>query len=198
MIDTTKPMQLSDGTPVVLHRSTTSGEIWVKTPDPDKMVAGQCGPLVFNRQGRRFRYYGNLDGITLQNVPETPALDLTKPLCFRGDEDTALVHVGTLPNGYQVFTYADGSGTQTFTRKPDGSSRFGRDNPDVINTPPKPVIETRFVNIERSGFHNFPPIGPKSASAFVRTSDVPFPWDYATLKLTLTDGQLTGAEVVRG
>lgn len=192
MIDTSKPMQLSDGTPVTLHRLGSppyGDEIWVNTPT--NMHRDRTAPFVFSTSGERPPYFGIFDGLTLQNVPEAPALDLTKPVQTRDGRPARVIATDRKATRSLVVLIDDGSGVErAVTRHADGRYSQHRDgNGDLVNVPETTYL---FVNVYPNG-----PWGDNRPAAFaLRSSDDKPMANGHQVKLTYENGKPVAAELV--
>lgn len=164
MIDTTRPLQLSDGTPVVLAESNVYGESYISVSLPEGTTRTKSG-LAFSGN-RRFtkdglRPVGDAHPhIRLENVPGALQLDVTKPLQTRGG--FAVSYVATV--GDRLIIEITRYGTKELAyRNLDGTSgnlavtgkiaartcgSAVQDMEDVINVD---VTTIEFVNVYADG-----------------------------------------------
>lgn len=140
MIDTSKPLQLSDGTPVTFKGLNTDGDIIVDCPAGTSKRLGSSGSdtrrLFLPTGEHRYELRGK---VTLQNVPETaPQFDPTKPVQTRSGKPARILATdlaGRMPLVAAVPAFY-GSGEAVHRYYADGrASRYDEQPLDLVNVP---------------------------------------------------------------
>lgn len=152
-IDVTKPLQLTDGTPVefVEIDDRLYNTILVRYPDGDTWHHKLNG-----------EWYGDSSKPYLQNVPEVqPAVDFTKPVQTRDGRKVTIVATGVMEDlpGYhprhpsQSVAYRIAGSSDMHYAHDDGSylCRGDTDVNDIINVPEEPERTSEFRGFNSKG-----------------------------------------------
>lgn len=189
MIDPAKPLQLSDGTPVTLMSVGTHLNVLV----PPGHVMSQD----WHWGQRSFRFDGSRGAsdfaeFTLQNVPETPAFDPTKPVQTRDGYPARIIATDAARyDGKTIVALKKvGSNEQAIFRFADGRQSRSRETcQDLINVP---ETKTVFVSLG-DGFNVDANRDEAKCRDLAKDQD---PYGFGVVKVVKQGGKLVSAELV--
>lgn len=153
-VDWTKPLELSDGTPVELvypGREPPSGGYLVEIPKHSELSPTGLGRRLFLPDGRKNPDFHPKTALTIRNRQESPAmsLDISKPLQTRDGRSASFI--SRLEDGRLLFTVGFSSTAYAITQADGRMIRTpgALDQSDIINKPIPPV--TTYRNLYEDG-----------------------------------------------
>lgn len=139
MIDVTKPLELTDGTPVTFKSFDQDGDIIV-------MIEGLGVGRVFSPEG--VHWLEELPNLRNVSEPEVPAFDPTKPVATRDGRKARIICTDRKDHAYPIVGLimdADGNESENvFTTCGHYFSHKDNDPRDLVNIPDRKVTYRTF------------------------------------------------------